>query len=216
MGGLLTPGPTRAKAEELRAQKGSRGLLDAVGTPMSYAPNPFVQMIGQGLLGAQYLTGEKEMGEGLASLSDMTAMAVGSRVPPLVRAAWKTVKPGEIGDWAHTEGQDEYLYHVTSKPAAQKIMKEGLLPRGGRGMFDHGGYAEHSKGRAFLTDRDGVPFWSDKIEQQLFDKYDNPPPVVVLKIPKKDLEAQGIKAIADEIGTKDARAPSWFIDKLLK
>lgn len=85
MAGLLTPGPTRIAAEELRKQRGSRGLLGAVGEPMSYAPNPVVAAIGQGLLGAQYLTGEKELGEGLASLSDITAMAVGSRLPPAMR-----------------------------------------------------------------------------------------------------------------------------------
>lgn len=85
MAGLLTPGPTLAKADELRAQRGSRGLLEALGGPMSYAPNPVVAALGQGLLGARYLTGEKEMGEGLASLSDMTAMMVGSRVPAALR-----------------------------------------------------------------------------------------------------------------------------------
>jgi hypothetical protein len=102
MTGLLAPGPTRAKADELRKQKGSRGLLGAVGEPLSYAPNPVVAMLGQGLLGARYLTGEKEMGEGLASLSDMTAMAVGSMLPPGLRqgvlmAAGHAKKGGEIG-----------------------------------------------------------------------------------------------------------------------
>lgn len=85
MAGLLAPGPTLAMAEELRKRKGSRGLLEAVGGPMSYAPNPAVAALGQGLLGAQYLTGEKELGSGLASLSDMTAMMVGSRLPPAMR-----------------------------------------------------------------------------------------------------------------------------------
>ena len=85
MAGLLAPGPTIAKAEELRKRRGSRGLLEAVGEPMSYAPNPVVAAVGQGLLGARYLTGEKELGSGLASLSDMTAMAVGSRLPPAIR-----------------------------------------------------------------------------------------------------------------------------------
>ena len=85
MAGLLQPGPTLVQAEELRKRRGSRGLLEAVGEPMSYAPNPAVAALGQGLLGLRYLTGEKDMGEGMASLSDMTATAVGSRLPPAVR-----------------------------------------------------------------------------------------------------------------------------------
>lgn len=82
---LLDPGPTLLRAEELRQQRGTRGLLEAVGSPLSYAPNPVVSAIGQGLLGARYLTGEADPRQGLASLSDMTAMMVGSQLPPAMR-----------------------------------------------------------------------------------------------------------------------------------
>jgi hypothetical protein len=83
--GLMQPGPTLYEAEQLRKQKGSRGLLGAIGEPMAYAPNPIVSAIGGGLLGAQYLTGEKSPEEGAKSLSDMTAMAIGSRLPAPLR-----------------------------------------------------------------------------------------------------------------------------------
>lgn len=92
LGGVMTPGPTRVRDEERRAQRGSRGLLGAVGEPMSYAPNPVVAALGQGLLGAQYLTGEKPLNEGLASLSDMTAMLIGSQVPAPMRRIFAGVK----------------------------------------------------------------------------------------------------------------------------
>lgn len=84
-GSLLDPGPTLVRAEELRQKRGSRGLLEAVGTPLSYAPNPVVSAIGSGLLGARYLTGEKPPEEGLLNLSNMTAMMVGSRLPEPLR-----------------------------------------------------------------------------------------------------------------------------------
>ena len=64
MGGLMQPGPTLYEAEERRKKKGSQGLLQALGEPMSYAPNPVVNALGSGLLGAQYLTGEKPLEEG--------------------------------------------------------------------------------------------------------------------------------------------------------
>lgn len=108
MEGLLAPGPTRAMAEELRKRKGSRGLLGAVGEPMAYAPNPVVAALGQGLLGAQYLTGEKELGQGLASLSDMTAMMVGSRLPPAMRKIFAGVnaKTADKAKLAEAEALD--------------------------------------------------------------------------------------------------------------
>lgn len=74
--GLMQPGPTRYEAERLRKERGSRGLLQALGEPLSYAPTMPTNMLAQALLGAQYLTGEKDLGEGMASLSDMSALAV--------------------------------------------------------------------------------------------------------------------------------------------
>jgi hypothetical protein len=83
--GLMNPGPTRYAADQLRKQRGSRGLLKAVGEPMSYSPNPLIAALGGAALGAQYLTGEADPTEGAKSLSDMTAMAVGSRLPAPIR-----------------------------------------------------------------------------------------------------------------------------------
>jgi hypothetical protein len=72
----MQPGPTLYEAERLRKERGSRGLLGAVGEPMSYAPNPLVSIIGSGLLSAQYLTGEKSPEEGLQAIASMTPALV--------------------------------------------------------------------------------------------------------------------------------------------
>jgi hypothetical protein len=82
---VMQPGPTIAADRERRASKGSRGLLAALGGPMAYAPNPVVSALGNALLGAQFVTGEADPYEGARSLSDMTAMAVGSRLPAPLR-----------------------------------------------------------------------------------------------------------------------------------
>lgn len=108
MDGLLAIGPTRAAAEELRKQRGSKGLFAAIGEPMSYIPGP-LGLIGNGLLAAQYATGEKPMDEGLASLSDMTAMAVGSRVPAPLRRIFAGVnaKTADKAKLARAEALDK-------------------------------------------------------------------------------------------------------------
>jgi hypothetical protein len=88
MSGLMQPGPTLYEAEQQRKKKGSRGLLGEVGEPLSYAPGP-VGLLGNALLGAQYMTGEKPMDEGLSALAMLTAMLQGTKVAPIVRNAIK-------------------------------------------------------------------------------------------------------------------------------
>lgn len=118
------------------------------------------------------------------------------------RSAWKMHR----GETDRLAGPDEFFYHVTTHSNARAILRDGLVP-GNAQMFG-GAYAGHSKGRVFLTDRDGVNFWKKKVEAQLHHKFDNPPAVAVVRIPKSKV----LGAVADEIGTKDASANAYFVE----
>jgi hypothetical protein len=83
MSGLMQPGPTLYEAEQQRKKKGSRGLLGEIGEPLSYAPGP-VGLLGNALLGAQYMTGEKPMDEGLSALAMLTGLMQGTKVAPIM------------------------------------------------------------------------------------------------------------------------------------
>jgi hypothetical protein len=111
-----------------------------------------------------------------------------------------------VNSFNYHDADDEYVYHVTSLPNAKRIATTGF----GRGkpMFNNGVYANYSKGKIFFTDRSGVKFWEEKVENQLFDKFDNPPPVGIVRVPKSVLAN---KLHPDEIGTQDANHPAWFI-----
>lgn len=106
-----------------------------------------------------------------------------------------------------TDGPDEFFYHVTLEPAAKRILAEQEL-RGGNAAFM--GRAEpeaHSRGRVFLTDRDGVFFWAERVEAHAVDKYDDPPDVKVIRIPKSAVQ----NVEDDPAGTRDARAKAYVV-----
>jgi len=119
-------------------------------------------------------------------------------------------------NWRRVRGQeftaldepDGYLYHVTSEPAAKGVRADGLVPNAG-GMFG-GFYANYSAGKVFLTERGGVSYWQEKVGQQLEAAMDNPPPVVVLRIPKDKVTAD---LQPDTVGSADAGAPAFFATK---
>ncbi len=102
------------------------------------------------------------------------------------------------------EQDDEYAYHVTSEPAAARALKEGLVP-GKKSMFPVA-YAAHSRGRVFFTERSGVKFWEGRIENALFDQYDDPPAVAVLRAAKSGLTLE-----TDDIGTRDSKHGASFV-----
>jgi hypothetical protein len=79
-------------------------------------------------------------------------------------------------------------------------------------MFNSGGYDQYSQGKAFLTDRPGVSFWQEKIDAHLFDQFDDPPPMAVLRIPRSAVPG----LMDDAIGTRDARAASYYVTKPVK
>jgi hypothetical protein len=105
-----------------------------------------------------------------------------------------------------SETDDDYLYHVTSTEHVATIKKHGLHP-GKSPTFTN--YAGHSKGKIFLTDRKGVPYWKDRVQQHLFHNSDNPHDVAVFRVHKsrvKDLQK-------DELGSEDSRTNSYYTHK---
>lgn len=50
-----------------------------------------------------------------------------------------------------------YAYHVTFSKNLAAISKRGLVP-GSRSAMGRGGYAGHSGGKTFLSDKEGVDF----------------------------------------------------------
>lgn len=124
------------------------------------------------------------------------------KVAPKPKSSWSVVK-GE--QFSNLDSPDDYLYHVTTAPAARSIAAEGLMP--GASQAFGSSYAGHSRGRVFLTDRNGVSFWRDRIEQNLELAQRNPPKVVVMKIPRSAVP-EGLQV--DKAGTADARAPAWY------
>lgn len=127
------------------------------------------------------------------------------------------VKPRNVERVADTEEftnldeDDGYYYHVTSSDRVDSIMRDGIRP-GARSIMGGGGYAGHSADKVFLTERGGVSFWKDRAEEHLFDRYDDPPDVVVLRVPKSAVKAVTL----DEAGTRDARRPAYATRETLR
>lgn len=106
------------------------------------------------------------------------------------------------------EEDDEYLYHVTGEHCLLRIAEEGFRYCGPGGAGRGGGYEDHSRDRIFFTDRSGLGFWIWRIEDHLFHSMDEPPELAVVRLRKCDLE--GVIE-PDELGIRDARAPSWYV-----
>lgn len=119
----------------------------------------------------------------------------------------------ERNNWRMFRGEpqadDGYLYHVTSHPNARQILKDGLQPTHGGKTFAGGAYQDYSKGKAFVTDPDGVGFWNERVNAYLEHNFDKPPALATLRIPKD--KVQGLQI--DELGTGDAGANAYFSTK---
>lgn len=107
---------------------------------------------------------------------------------------------------------DDFYYHVTLEPAAKRILDKQELAPGRAQFMGRAEPAEHSSGRVFLTDRNGVFFWAERVEQHAQDKYDDPPAIKVLRIPKSAVP----NARPDPAGTRDAKAPAYYVDGPVK
>lgn len=122
---------------------------------------------------------------------------------------WSVVPDGEEFD-VRDPDDDGFYYHVTTKGTSEKILNDGLQPGKRQSMAD-GFYAEYSKGKVFLTDREGVNFWKGRIRDHL-ESQERDADLVVMRIPKDAV--QGIEK--DDLGSRDAHANAYFSTKAVK
>uniref|UniRef100_UPI00345AB099 LPD23 domain-containing protein n=1 Tax=uncultured Lamprocystis sp. TaxID=543132 RepID=UPI00345AB099 len=139
---------------------------------------------------------------GGAQGSTLVVQAAPAAPPERAQRSYWTMVRGPIGQG---EQPDDYYYHVTSYANARRIIREGLAPDQAATMAD-GWYRTYSRGKVFVTERNGVPFWRGRIEDHLAHEFDRPPAVAVVRIPKH----QAPPLERDEVGSRDARADAWF------
>ena len=97
------------------------------------------------------------------------------------------------------EDETSHLFHSAPAHAMSRIKREGLTPRKGAGLYQHGGYAEHSQGKVFLSNNlAAAKQWHGKVEDQLFDQHDDAKKHVAVMLRVKPRETQ-----RDEVGDKD-------------
>ena len=97
--------------------------------------------------------------------------------------------------------RDGFYYHVLPKNRLRIVMREGLIP-GKSPVFTN--YTNHSQGRIFLCEKEGVDFWKQRVEEHLFHNGQNQK-VSVVRIPKTI-----VSVLPDEVGTQDSRTPSYY------
>lgn len=102
------------------------------------------------------------------------------------------------------ERVDEYYYHVTTADRLDDVMEHGLNP-GAAPMMEN--YAGYSGGKLFLTEKGGIDFWKSRVGDHVFHMTGEEIPVVVLRVPKAAVGDMS----DDEIGTEDAKNPSYFV-----
>jgi len=98
---------------------------------------------------------------------------------------------------------DNFYYHVTDAARVPGIMENGLRP-GQDPMFSN--YTHHSSDRLFLTEKGGVSFWKDRVEQHAFHNSGDEIKVAVLRIPKAVVGT----IEEDSVGSMDAKQPSYY------
>ena len=137
MSGLMQPGPS--VFESLRRKKEKEGLMSAMADPvvdyLDLIPLLPAQVASGLLRSAPYLTGERDLGEGLSGLATMTGLMQAMRVPPIIRNAirvfhgsphkYEKVDSSKIGTG---EGGQAYGYGLNwaEHPETAKKYKELL------------------------------------------------------------------------------------------
>ena len=98
---------------------------------------------------------------------------------------------------------DDFYYHITDTARVPQIMENGLRP-GSDPMFSN--YTHHSTNRLFLTEKGGINFWKERVEQHAFNNTGDEIKVAVLRMPKAAIE----EVEQDEVGSMDAKYPSYY------
>lgn len=128
--------------------------------------------------------------------------------PPSASVVKKEFQEAGTPDkYNNTDKDDNFYYHVTTKPAANQIKKTGIFPRKSGGAMSPGFYSDYSKGKAFFSERSGVSYWADVISRHIENQTGKEPNLVVLRFPK-DM-AVGLEV--DEVGSKDSGRPSYYV-----
>ncbi len=98
--------------------------------------------------------------------------------------------------------RDDFYYHVLPSNRLKKVLSQGITPNSSP-VFSN--YTNHSVGRIFLSEREGVHFWKERVELHLFHNGENEK-VSVIRV-RKSL----IKNIEDDkLGTRDSNTPSYY------
>lgn len=105
--------------------------------------------------------------------------------------------------------RSKYLFHVTTMANAKKILKKGLKPRGQGKKSTFYGLGKHTKGKTFVTNSRGVPYWEDQVEGAVNRgelNADMRKSVHILKFPFANMSKSTRRRIRiDTLGTRDSR-----------
>lgn len=101
---------------------------------------------------------------------------------------------------------DEFLYHVTTEDRLQSIQEQGLTPDAEPAFTNQ---RVNAAGKVFLTEREGIAFWIERVEAHAQANFDDPPAVKVVRVPRDSV--QGLQE--DTEGTRDARSPAFFVEQ---
>jgi len=99
---------------------------------------------------------------------------------------------------------DSYVYHVTSSDRVASILEDGFDSSNKMMAAAYHGYSE---GRVFFTEKSGVMFWMSRVEDRLFDQFDDPPEVSVVRIAKEIITS---RLTSDDVGSADAKHPAYY------
>ena len=95
------------------------------------------------------------------------------------------------------------VFHTTSFANLEDIAENGLQPRSGGGTFQHGGYAEHSQGKVFLSEHpEAARAWQSKVFDQLEDQHGDDEDDLGRRVPVM-LRVKSRKTQVDPVGDKD-------------
>ncbi len=106
------------------------------------------------------------------------------------------------------------LFHATTFASLEAIAEHGLQPRQGAGLFQHGGYAEHSQGKVFLArGRSAALEWFSKVEDIADHHYgDDDEPDAKVPVLLRITKPKGATLHVDEVGSRDVPC-SFYLDK---
>lgn len=103
--------------------------------------------------------------------------------------------------WVKDDVPQGHLFHTTSHATMPQIAQHGLQPRADAGVFGHGGYAEHSAGKVFLSNHfRAAREWHDKVADQLDHHHGDGP--LTKRVPVM-LRAAKRRTAVDPVGNED-------------